>query len=107
VWSDYAGFGPYVHCVKLGALDEEDKKGLAPDIHIYTQSKAEWVVLPEGIIQSEEYYEMEEVWPKESLERIGALREKIGKWRADVTVFWRGEVEFVQGEELEKIMGKL
>jgi hypothetical protein len=67
VWSHYAGSGPLVKFVRVGTLDKPDI--LPPDIHIFTQSKQPWFVIPEGIPSVPEYYEREEYWPPESLAR--------------------------------------
>ncbi len=71
-WSNYAGAGDAVRFVRVGTLDEPDQ--LPPDIHIFTSSKQPWVVLPPKMPAVEEYYERADYWPKESLERRGALR---------------------------------
>ena len=74
VWSNYAGAGPTVRFVRVGTLDEPDR--LPPDIHIFTTSKQPWVALPAGVPAVEEYYDRNELWPAESLERLAALRAK-------------------------------
>ena len=71
VWSNYAGAGNAVHFVRVGTLDEPDR--LPPDIHIFTASKQPWVVLPPGMPAVPEYYDRNDFWPKESLERRNAL----------------------------------
>ena len=72
VWSNYGGGADRVRFVRVGTLD--DPSVLPPDIHIFTTSKQPWVVLPEGALVVEEYYDAAKVWPKESLERYQALR---------------------------------
>src|SRR5216117_788337 len=67
VWSNYAGAGDAVRFVRVGTLDEPDR--LPPDVHIFTASKQPWVVLPPNIPAFEEYYDTDELWPKDSLER--------------------------------------
>ena len=67
LWSHYAGAGPVVSFVRVGTLDNPD--ALPPDIHIFTASKQPWVMLPPGTPAVPEYYEREEYWPRESLER--------------------------------------
>ena len=74
VWSNYSGAGPTVRFVRVGTLDEPDR--LPPDVHIFTMSKQPWVVLPEGVPAVEEYYDRNELWPQESLDRFTALRAK-------------------------------
>lgn len=71
VWSHYAGAGPLVKFIRVGTLDNPDL--LPPDIHIFTESKQPWVVLPNGKPAVPEYYEHELYWPSESLARRAAL----------------------------------
>lgn len=66
--------------VRVGTLDEPDR--LPPDIHIFTRSKQPWVVIPEGAVAVEAYYERERHWPPESLARREALRPHIEAWLA-------------------------
>ena len=70
VWSHYAGAGEAVSFVRVGTLDEPD--GVPPDIHIYTDSKQPWVVLPEGVPAVPEYYSLKKHWPAASIERLRA-----------------------------------
>ena len=74
VWSNYAGAGDAVRFIRVGTLDEPDR--MPPDIHIFTSSKQPWVVLPEGTPAVKEFYQLSKMWPKQSLERIAALRAK-------------------------------
>jgi hypothetical protein len=50
-----------------------------PDVHIFTTTKAEWMdlrgELERGVKVCEEFYEKEDVWSKESLDRLEKLRE--------------------------------
>ena len=80
VWSNYAGAGPIVKFVRVGTLDNPD--ALPPDIHIFTQSKQPWVVLPEGANAELEYYEREKYWPAESLARREKLLPAIKAYQA-------------------------
>jgi hypothetical protein len=75
VWSNYSGAGPSVRFVRVGTLDEPDH--LPPDIHIFTQSKQPWVVLPPATPAVPEYYDRKLYWPAESLARREALLAKI------------------------------
>jgi hypothetical protein len=63
---------PDVLFVRAGTLD--DPSAVAPDVHIYTRSKLDWVVLPESVPAVEEYYETKAQWPSASLERLMALK---------------------------------
>ena len=72
VWSDYNS--PYLRFVRVGTLDNPDF--LPPDVHIYTASKQPWLVLPQGKPTKDAYYLKEEVWSKDSLERLDKIRAK-------------------------------
>jgi hypothetical protein len=71
LWSHYAGAGDAVRFVRVGTLDQPDL--LPPDIHIFAASKQPWVVLPPGAPAVDEYYDLRQYWPAESLERRAAL----------------------------------
>ena len=71
VWSNYGGAGDLLRFVRVGTLNEPDQ--LPPDIHIFTDSKQPWVVLPPDIPAVAEYYSAPEYWPEESMERRKAL----------------------------------
>lgn len=70
VWSDY-GRRPALRFVRVGTLD--DPRALAPDVHIFTRSKQPWVGLPADVPAFEIYYDMQTLWPKESLARRKAI----------------------------------
>ncbi|HEV2228000.1 MAG TPA: GFA family protein [Steroidobacteraceae bacterium] len=67
VWSNYAGAGDALRFVRVGTLDNPD--AFPPDIHIYTESKQPWVVIPAGARAVPQYYKSAEVWSEESLAR--------------------------------------
>lgn len=71
LWSHYAGMGEKICVVRVGTLDEPDR--LPPDIHIYTDSKQPWVILPDDVPAVPEYYQRSKYWPAESLARRKAL----------------------------------
>jgi len=71
LWSNYAGPGDAIAFVRVGTLDEPDR--LPPDIHIFTDSKQPWVVLPPGTPAVPEYYDRKLYWPDASLARRRAL----------------------------------
>ncbi|AJE45621.1 GFA family protein [Celeribacter indicus] len=73
LWSHYAGSGAAFAFVRAGVLDE--RAGIVPDVHIFTETKLPWVVLPEGARVFEGFYSPKEVWPPESLARFRAARE--------------------------------
>jgi len=74
VWSSYAGAGDAIRFVRVGTLDDPDR--LPPDIHIFTSSKQPWVILPPDTPAVAEYYRASDLWPRESLERRAALRDR-------------------------------
>src|SRR5882724_11184303 len=54
IYSHYAGGGELVKFIRVGTLDEPDV--LAPDIHIYTDSKQPWVIIPQGVRAMPAFY---------------------------------------------------
>jgi len=70
LYSQYTS--PEVRFVRAGTLD--DPRGITPDVHIFTKSKVDWVVLPESVPAFEIFYDMGEQWPAASLERVDAIR---------------------------------
>lgn len=71
LWSHYAGAGRALSFVRVGTLEDPDS--LPPDIHIFTSSKQPWVILPPGVPAVPEYYDRNQHWPRDSLERRAAL----------------------------------
>ncbi|HFB55160.1 MAG TPA: aldehyde-activating protein [Hellea balneolensis] len=71
LWSHYAGAYDKIAFIRVGTLDEPDN--IAPDIHIYTQTKRDGVILPDDIPAVEEYYDRKDYWPKASLRRRADL----------------------------------
>jgi hypothetical protein len=65
---------PYVYFIRGGTLDEPS--AVEPDVHIFTKSKLPWVTLPESVPAVDIYYDMSKLWPRESLERAAAMRER-------------------------------
>ena len=82
VWSHYAGAGPVVRFVRVGTLDQPDH--LPPDIHIFTESKQPWVVLPHDMPAVLEYYDREAYWPADSLARRQAMLPQIEEYQASI-----------------------
>ena len=69
----YSVYGnPAVRFVRAGTLD--DPSSVEPEVHIFTRSKREWVVLPEGVPAFEAYYDSDALWPEPSLQRLRALQ---------------------------------
>jgi hypothetical protein len=65
---------PIAWFVRGGTLDEP--REIVPDVHIYTRSKVDWVTIPEGARTFDGIYQMDEVWPAESLARAQAAAER-------------------------------
>jgi hypothetical protein len=61
LWSHYSGMGEQAAFIRVGTLDDPD--ACPPDIHIFTESKQPWVIIPEGARQTETYYNWREEWP--------------------------------------------
>ena len=74
VWSNYPQAGAAVRFVRVGTMDNPDL--CPPDIHIFTSSKQSWVTLPAGARAVSEFYDLDAVWPAESLERRRLMRAK-------------------------------
>ena len=70
VWSNYGW--PTLLFVRGGTLDA--RRVVEPDVHIYTRSKLPWVTLPDGVPAFDGYYDAKQLWPRESLERVAAVR---------------------------------
>ena len=77
LWSSYAGAGDAVRFVRVGTLDDPDR--LPPDVHIFTESKQPWVVLPPGALAFDTYYDRTRHWPQASLERLAAHRARTSR----------------------------
>ncbi|WP_295636550.1 GFA family protein [Novosphingobium sp.] len=54
LWSHYGGVGEKAGFIRVGTLD--DPGACPPDVHIFTNSKQPWVVLPEGAEVFGEFY---------------------------------------------------
>ena len=80
IWSHYAGAGPHMKFIRVGTLDEPDH--VPPDIHIFTESKQPWVVLPDDTPAVPVFYRRSEYWPAESLARRKAILPQIEAYRA-------------------------
>ncbi len=83
LWSHYAGSGPATKVLRVGTLDDPDS--LRPQAHVFVSSKQPWVQIPPDVPQFAEYYELEQVWSPESLERRRAILPRIEAWQASRT----------------------
>ncbi|MBR0556041.1 GFA family protein [Ciceribacter sp. L1K23] len=78
VWSDYGRRG-WMLFIRLATLDDPGR--FPPDAHIFTCSRLPWVNLDGGAPAFDIYYEMEKLWPPESLERRQRARLRAGAER--------------------------
>lgn len=72
LWSHYAGAGRAVAFVRVGTLDRPGE--CPPDIHIYTSTKADWLVLDGRVPVVPGWYDRKAHWPADSLARWAALK---------------------------------
>lgn len=71
LWSHYTRAGQLLSFIRVGTLNNPD--ALPPDVHIYTQSKQPWVVIPDDMPSFEEYYDRAKQLPVECLDRLSKL----------------------------------
>ena len=74
LWASYHGTGPRFSYVKMGTLNET--AAVAPDVHIFTSTKQDWVTLPEGVPAFEAFYRRSAVWRPEAYARFQAERSR-------------------------------
>jgi hypothetical protein len=60
-----------VRFVRAGTLDDPSRA--APDVHIFTRSKRDWIALPDSVPAYDVYYDPKVVWSPESRARVAAL----------------------------------
>ena len=65
------GGGRRLRFLRVATLDEPH--ALAPDVHIFTRSKVPWVGLPPDVPAVPVYYDMQALWPADSLARRRAI----------------------------------
>jgi len=78
VWSNYSmgGLKERIRFIRVGSLD--DPNLMPPDVHIFTVSKQDWVVLPSADQAEEGFYNPKTTWSAESLARLDALEADAG-----------------------------
>jgi len=82
IWSYYAGAGPVLKFVRVGTLDRAWE--IAPDVHIFTESKRDFVSLDDGKPQYGYFYATkDEVYRKEALQRWAAVEGDVAKYREE------------------------
>jgi hypothetical protein len=75
LWSNYNMFAPgdRVRFIRAGTLD--DPNLTPPDVHIYTTTKQNWMILPKGDQVEDEFYDTEATWSPEVMARVLAARD--------------------------------
>lgn len=71
LWSHYPSAGRKAAFLRVGAMAEPD--ACPPDVHIFTSTKQDWVVLPAGAPAYAGFYDPGELWSPELRERWGAM----------------------------------
>ncbi len=71
LWSVYSGAGPKFRFLRVGTLVDPD--ACPPEIHIFTESKQPWVVLPDDVPAVPQYYDRKKYWSDEALRRREAV----------------------------------
>jgi len=80
LWSHYAGAGPFLKFVRVGTLDRAWE--IAPDVHIYTASRRDFVTLADGKPQFEGFYPTKDkLWRNDALERWAAIEDDVQRFR--------------------------
>ena len=72
LFSHYAGSGRLSSFVRVGTLD--NPASCPPDVHIFTESKQDWVVLNPATPQFDAYYSAKEVWSDAAQARFLAMK---------------------------------
>ncbi len=76
------GLKDRIRFLRVGSLDRPNL--MPPDVHIFTSTKQDWVILPPGDMSAEVFYDVDETWSPESLTRLDALDAAAGiekPWR--------------------------
>lgn len=68
LWSHYLAGSPALAYIRMGTLD--DTRDVMPDVHIYTSTKQDWVVLGEGVPVYEGFYRPSEFLPPDRYARF-------------------------------------
>ncbi|KAL6711401.1 hypothetical protein ACN47E_004335 [Coniothyrium glycines] len=74
LWSD-SWTGPQIRDLRVGTLDFPGL--MEPDIHIFVDSKLDWVRLPDDAKTTPRDYNLREHWPKSSLRRLDSCFAKL------------------------------
>ncbi|MEQ8348636.1 MAG: GFA family protein [Sneathiellaceae bacterium] len=72
LWSHYGRVGDAISFLRVGSLDRPAL--VPPDLHIHTDSRQPWTVIPPDARSVPVYYDLAEYWPAESLARRAHVR---------------------------------
>ena len=77
----YSNYDEWTTFVKVGTLDDESRKTVRPDVHIFTSTKPDWIDLTSekerGIPIMQERAYRKDTWTKEANERYDLLQQKM------------------------------
>ncbi|GGE61527.1 GFA family protein [Actibacterium pelagium] len=78
VWSNYnmGGLRKHIRFIRVGTLNDPDQ--FPPDVHIYTETKQPWVILPRADQKVSKFYKFGETWSPASLERLAKIEASAG-----------------------------
>lgn len=73
VWTQYffSGMRDYIRFFKVGTLDDPNR--FPPDVHIFTSTKQDWVIIPPDDLQVDEFYDRSAIWSAETKERVEVI----------------------------------
>ncbi len=79
VWSNYymGGIQDGIRFIRVGTMDNPNL--LPPDVHIFTTTKQDWVILPEDDLAVDVFYDYEQVWSKKCNDRRKELLSLVQK----------------------------
>ncbi|KGJ91090.1 GFA family protein [Thalassotalea sp. ND16A] len=77
IWSNYymMGIKDLIRFIRVGTLDNPDL--LAPDVHIYTESKQPWINLSAEDLVVKQFYDFDTTWTSDKLEIRQSLLAKV------------------------------
>ncbi len=74
LWSHYSSAREKIAFLRVGTLDNPNLA--PPDIHVFTATRQDWVLLPDGVPSVAEFYDYPDYWRPDALaRRAAALRD--------------------------------
>lgn len=77
LWSNYGGRGDLVRFVRVGTLDAPER--CPPAAHIFVDTKAPWVTLPDGVPAFAAFYDRGQLWPAAAQQRLRDVMARLAK----------------------------